>query len=118
MTSRIGLLLLAGALLVGATTVGEGDVVFLVAGCVAGALGLVVPGRISAYIAGTATAMAVAFVVGYHRATPADCSGDCDLGGLSGMIWAAGALLVAAVVVVVLELLRHREASASAEATR
>ena len=117
---RAGLLVLAAGLLVGAWFVEGGEVLLLGVGAFTGAVALLAPARFSAYLAGTAAAVVVAFSLGYARFEAVNCDGgvECDLAPLEGLLWAAVALVAAVVAVVVLEVRRQRAARASADATR
>lgn len=94
----------------------EGEGAVLQAALVLVALALLLPGRgrsdgrrrvstgtwAVAWVLGLAVVVPVAFAVGVAHFEATQCSGvgfdgECDLGGLEGLLWAAGALVLGAV---------------------
>lgn len=121
---RVGLGALAVLLLVAAWLAPDDSVLLLVASLFVGALAMVAPGRLSAYLALLATAIAGGFEVGYWRYVAVNCEGtggECDIAILAAFSGATVSFLVAWLVIAVLEVLRivtQRAARANADATR
>jgi hypothetical protein len=73
--------------------------------------GLTAWARASIYLCAIAGVTFIAFVIGTAHFEATQCSGpdfgaECDLAGLEGLLWAAGALLLGVVAIVVAEVVR------------